>query len=104
MKNGISIFIFPEGTRNKHEEPLLLPFKEGSFKMAEKSGCPIVPVALTNTREIFENHLPFVHPCKVIIEYGTPIHPNELSKEEKKHLGGYTQKMIEEMLLSHKNS
>lgn len=31
IKNGISMCIFPEGTRNKTED-LMLPFKEGSFK------------------------------------------------------------------------
>ena len=80
IKNGISICIFPEGTRNRQEE--MLPFKEGSLKMAEKTGCPIIPMAITNSAEIFENHLPFVRPCHVILEYGTPILPKELSKEE----------------------
>lgn len=42
IKNGISMCIFPEGTRNKSDEQML-PFKEGSFKMAEKTGCPIIP-------------------------------------------------------------
>lgn len=98
LKNGISIFIFPEGTRHTEAQPLVLPFKEGSLKMAEKAGAPIIPVALTNTREIFENHLPYARPCKVIIEYGDPIIINELSKEDKKHLGAYTQHIIEEML------
>ena len=96
IKNGISICIFPEGTRNRQEE--MLPFKEGSLKMAEKTGCPIIPMAITNSAEIFENHLPFVRPCHVILEYGTPILPKELSKEDRKFLGAYTQKKIQEML------
>ena len=54
IKNGISMCIFPEGTRNKVDE--MMPFKEGSLKMAEKTGCLVIPVALTNTAEIFENH------------------------------------------------
>ena len=37
IKRGISICIFPEGTRNSGEELSLLPFKEGSFKIAEKT-------------------------------------------------------------------
>ena len=43
VKNGISMCIFPEGTRNKSEE-LLLPFKEGSLKIAEKTGSQVVQV------------------------------------------------------------
>ena len=59
-KNGISICIFPEGTRNKNKDELeLLPFHEGSFKIASKSGCAIIPMAMNNTAEIFEAHMPF---------------------------------------------
>ena len=101
IKNGISICIFPEGTRNRQEE--MLPFKEGSLKMAEKTGCPIIPMAITNSAEIFENHLPFVRPCHVILEYGTPILPKELSKEDRKFLAAYTQKKIQEMLDKNKD-
>lgn len=101
IKNGISICIFPEGTRNHSD--VMLPFKEGSMKMAEKTNCPIVPMAITNSAEIFENHIPFVRRCHVILEYGKPILPGELSKEEKKFLGAYTQQKIQEMLDKNKS-
>lgn len=97
IKNGISMCIFPEGTRNKSDD-LLLPFKEGSFKMAEKTGCAIIPMAITNSAEIFENHFPFIKSVPVILEYGKPIYPNELDKETKKKLGAHCQGVIEEML------
>lgn len=96
MKDGISMCIFPEGTRN-HETDML-PFKEGSLKMAEKTGYPIIPIAITNSAEIFENHFPKIKPAKVILEYGAPIYPKELSKEERKFMGAYTQNIISEML------
>ena len=101
IKNGISMCIFPEGTRNKTDE--MMAFKEGSLKMAEKTGCLIVPVALTNTAEIFENHMPWIRPCKVVIEYGTPIDPKTLSREEKKHLGALCRDRIQEMLEKNKS-
>lgn len=97
IKNGVSMCIFPEGTRNK-EAKEMLPFKEGSMKMAEKTGCLVIPVALSNTAEIFENHAPWIRSCKVVIEYGTPIDPKTLSREEKKHLGAYCRDRIQEML------
>jgi len=96
IKRGISICIFPEGTRNHSDT--MMPFKEGSLKMAEKTGCPIIPMAITNSAEMFENHIPFIRRCHVILEYGKPILPAELSKEERKFLGAYTQKKIQEML------
>ena len=99
IKNGISICIFPEGTRSKDGQ--MQPFHEGSLKMAAKTGCPIIPMAISNSAQIFENHMPFVRPCKVIVEYGAPVYPKELSKEDQKFLGAYTQKKIEEMLDQH---
>ena len=54
IKNGISMCIFPEGSRSwETEETEMQPFKEGSLKMAEKTGCPIIPMAgLTGNRMI----------------------------------------------------
>jgi 1-acyl-sn-glycerol-3-phosphate acyltransferase len=101
IKGGVSMCIYPEGTRNKTPENGMLPFKEGSFKMAEKTGCPIIPMAVTNTAEIFEKHFPWIRPAHVILEYGEPIYVKELDKEQKKFLGSYTQKIIEQMLEKH---
>lgn len=94
INNGYSIFISPEGTRNQQAE--MLPFKEGSLKMAEKSGCPIIPVTINNTDNIFENHLPWIRSAHVVIEYGKPVYPEELSKEDRKFLGSYVQEIIKE--------
>ncbi|HIR92481.1 MAG TPA: 1-acyl-sn-glycerol-3-phosphate acyltransferase [Candidatus Egerieimonas intestinavium] len=100
MKSGISICIFPEGTRNKGDNELeLLPFHEGSFKLATKSGCPIIPIAMNNTAEIFEAHFPKITKTKVVIEYGAPIYPEQLSRQEQKRLGQYVQGKILEMLV-----
>lgn len=98
IKNGVSMCIFPEGTRNKGDENELLTFKEGSFKMAEKTGCLIIPVALSNSAAIFEEHMPWIRSTKVVVEYGTPIDPKTLTLEEKKHLGAYCREKITEML------
>ena len=101
VKNGISMCIFPEGTRNKTDD-LMLPFKEGSFKIAEKSGCPIIPMAITNSADVLEAHMPRVKKTHVIVEYGKPIYPNKLDKEQKKKIGAYCQNVIAEMLEKNK--
>ena len=98
VKNGISVFIFPEGTRNKGDELSLLPFHAGSFKIAEKSGCPIVPVALNNTINIFEGHLPYIRKTHVVLEYCSPIYMNEMEKEDRKKIDVYCQKIIKDTI------
>lgn len=103
IKQGISVCIFPEGTRNPNPEEGMLAFKEGSLKIAEKSGCPIIPIAISNTHNIFESHIPWIRKCHVIVEYGEPIYIKELDKEQRKFSGAYTQSKIEEMLEKHKS-
>ena len=94
VKNGISIFIYPEGTRNKTDAPLG-EFHKGSFKIAQKSGCPIVPVVINHSDEIFEKHIPFIRRTKVTIEYCKPIVLSELSKEDQKNIDSYVKNIIE---------
>ena len=99
IKNGISMCIFPEGTRSTSTlETDMLPFKEGSLKMAEKTGCPIIPMAMVHTADIFEKHLPAIHSTHVKLMYGKPIYIKDLDKEQRKHLGAYTQSVIRDML------
>ncbi len=98
VKEGISLWIFPEGTRNKVADLPLLPFKEGALKIAEKTGCPVIPVAITGTAAIFEDHFPIVKGGPVTVTFGTPIILQDLPKEDRKFPGSYTQKVIEHML------
>lgn len=99
IRRGVSIWIFPEGTRNRNAELTdLLPFKEGSLKIAEKSGCPVVPVAIKGTADIFEKHIPIIRPSHVTIEFGEPFLIKDLSAEDRKFVGAYTRKKIIDML------
>ena len=93
IKEGISIFIFPEGTRNKGDG--VQEFHAGSFKFAEKTGCKIIPVTQNNTAAIFENQLPFIKKAHTVIEFGKPIDINDLPKEERKKIASYTHDIIE---------
>lgn len=105
VRSGVSIWIFPEGTRCESENPLeLLPFREGSLKIAEKSGCPVIPVAITGTPQIYEKHWPFIRPSNVTIEYGEPIYLKQLPPEDRKRSGAYTRDRIIEMLKAEQES
>ena len=100
VKNGTSVTVFPEGTRNRGEdERQLLPFHEGTFKIATKSGCPIVPVAISHTSRVFEDQFPKVRPTHVILEYGEPIYTKDLDREEQKFLGHRVQEIVQEMVI-----
>jgi 1-acyl-sn-glycerol-3-phosphate acyltransferase len=50
IRSGASIVIFPEGTRSV--DGSLGPFKSGAFLLALKSGCPVIPVAISGTQKI----------------------------------------------------
>lgn len=95
IKEGYSIYIAPEGTRNATDT--LLPFKEGSMKIATKTKAPIVPVCIKHTEEIMENHLPWIRGGHIYIEYGKPIYPDQLEGDDQKYIGAYVQKIIQEM-------
>jgi 1-acyl-sn-glycerol-3-phosphate acyltransferase len=94
VKSGISICIFPEGTRNKTADTFL-PFHEGSLKIAEKGKVPIVPMTIVNSAGVFEDHFPKIKKATVVIEYGEPIYIDILPKEERKNLGSRVQQLIE---------
>lgn len=98
IKNGISICVFPEGTRNEGEELSMLPFRDGAFKIATKTGCAIVPISMNNTAEIFENHIPKVKKTHVVVEYGKPIYPDSLDKDTKRHIGDHVANIIKETI------
>ena len=102
MKMGLSLGLFPEGTRNHGDQ--LLPFKPGGYRMAEKSDSPLIVMALTNVGKIFEeNKCHFLRRRHVIIEFDKPVYPSQLSKEERKAFYDGIPARIQEMLDTHKN-
>ncbi len=101
IKSGISICIFPEGTRSRVPDTFL-EFHDGSFKVAEKTGCPIIPMSINNAGAIFEEHMPKIRKTHVVIEYGKPIYTKELDKEARRHIGTTVQDIIKEMYFKNK--
>ncbi len=95
VKAGISICVFPEGTRNDTAEDFL-PFHGGSLKIAEKGGCAIIPMALNHTDDIFEAHMPWIHKTHIVLEYCPPIYPKDLSREDRKKLSDIVEKVIKD--------
>ena len=94
VKAGMSVFIFPEGTRSRDGK--MTDFKEGSMKIAVKSGCKIVPIAISNTANVWENHFPKLEAAPVVVEILDPINPADYDNKEQKHLGKLCKERIEE--------
>lgn len=92
IKKGISIFLFPEGTRSK--DGRLGEFKDGGFKIATKAKCPIVPVGIQGTADLFENHVPFIKSSKVIVTFGEPIYTDKMERTEAKKLPETVKKQV----------
>lgn len=101
VKSGISVCIFPEGTRSK-EPDTFLPFHEGSFKIAEKGNVPVIPMTIVNSAAVFEDQFPKMKKATVVIEYGKPIYIRELDKETRKSLGTYVSGIISETYFKNK--
>ncbi|MEI6131308.1 MAG: lysophospholipid acyltransferase family protein [Bacillota bacterium] len=78
LKNGISMVVFPEGTRAK--DGVIGDFKPGGFKMAINSEVPIVPVTIDGAFRFFEKG----HKGQVNVRFviGDSIETKGLSREE----------------------
>lgn len=65
LRGGSLVCIFPEGTRNRTEAPLL-PLKYGAVSLAHKTGCVIVPFGTVGTFRIFRKG--------PVVTFGEPFH------------------------------
>jgi 1-acyl-sn-glycerol-3-phosphate acyltransferase len=80
VKRGVSLLIFPEGTRAMSRE--LLPFKKGVFIMAIKAGQPIVPVSISGTRFIQPRGTIRMRPGPIKVVISPPIAPGAFHRKE----------------------
>jgi 1-acyl-sn-glycerol-3-phosphate acyltransferase len=96
IKNGASVVIFPEGTRNRNQN--VQPFKKGGFVLAVDSGVPIVPVILHGTRKIMPKNQILIEPGHVLVEIKKPIESSDYTRETKELLMGKIRNVILESL------
>ena len=80
LKNGTSIFFFPEGTRSL--DGRLLPFKKGAFKLARELNLPILPVTITGSHDILPAKTLNLFPGTMDIIVHPPIQLDASSTEE----------------------
>ena len=73
LKQGGTIGIFPEGTRNKTDQELL-KFRHGAVAIAKKANSPIIPFAIKGEYKLFRKG--------VIIEFGKPVDVSKMEIDE----------------------
>ncbi|EGN92026.1 hypothetical protein SERLA73DRAFT_191660 [Serpula lacrymans var. lacrymans S7.3] len=77
---GMSLWMYPEGTRHSQEEPTLLPFKKGAFHLAVQAGIPITPVVCENYWRIY--HKGCFESSRLKIRVLPPIPTSGLTMED----------------------
>ncbi len=80
LKSGYSMVVFPSGTRSKGKS--IDAFKGGSFKLATKSKCPIVPLTINGTYKLLEENNNRIKSANVELVIHPTIYVDSLTKDE----------------------
>ena len=78
--NNQNLIIFPEGGRTINGK--LKPFKKLLFRTANRAGRPIIPVGLKGVYEMSRKGSIWIHPKKIMLNFGA-----EISADEVKNMG-----------------
>ena len=83
LDENISVFLCPEGTRNRYDDPPLLEFRDGAFRLAILTKTPIAPLTLLNTGEKLSPLRPIEFaPGKIYAVWDKPIHTSNMTLED----------------------
>jgi len=76
LNMGIHMCIYPEGTRNKTDQPLK-SFHDGAFRLSMETGKKIIPAIIRGTKEMLPTNKTFYFwPGKISMQFLQPIDPN----------------------------
>jgi 1-acyl-sn-glycerol-3-phosphate acyltransferase len=79
VKNGWSIMIFPEGGIPDDDNPKMIEFKQGAFRLAKSLKIPIVPISYTNNYKLFSDPTNILGPARPGISH---VHIHEFITTE----------------------
>lgn len=79
LKRGDGLMLFPEGRLGHQEGQLHLPLKRGTVIYALRSGVPIVPVAISGTKNLYFRK-------KLTLRFGEPLHFPQRTRPKRKEL------------------
>ncbi len=93
IARGVSIMIYPEGTRSRTAE--LLPFRKGAFRLAIETQVPVLPIAISGTRHSIRSGSLLFNPADVTVRILEPIDVTGLSEGDVESLRDRVQALIE---------
>jgi 1-acyl-sn-glycerol-3-phosphate acyltransferase len=77
LEDGSSLIVFPEGTRNLEDEPLL-PFRSGLYRLAlARPGVEFVPVWIANLNRVMPKGEAIPVPILCTVTFGVPVRLRE---------------------------
>ena len=86
LQKGMHMCIYPEGTRNRTDEPLK-KFYDGAFKLAVETNTAIIPAIIFNTKKALPVNKTFYFiPYKLRMHFLEPVEPGKLSPEQLKEI------------------
>lgn len=97
LQGGMSMVIFPEGTRSQNGD--MLPFKRGAFMLANEIGLPIVPLSISGSYDIFSRHAKTVSKGKLTLVIHEPISEEERAGKQTKILMQEVHDIIEKGII-----
>jgi 1-acyl-sn-glycerol-3-phosphate acyltransferase len=71
MQQGLSLIVFPEGTRSR--DGRVAPFKGGSFYLALEAGLPVVPISIVGSRHVMLKGRLATYPGRVKLIVHQPV-------------------------------
>ncbi|MBI2376663.1 MAG: 1-acyl-sn-glycerol-3-phosphate acyltransferase [Deltaproteobacteria bacterium] len=92
LRAGLSVMIFPEGTRSPDGN--LLPFKLGAFEMAIRAGAPILPLAIEGTRGCRPKGSLWFGDARAVVKVLDPIPTEGLTLEDAQRLAELAQQRV----------
>ena len=84
IREGMSVAIFPEGSRSP--DGTIQPFKKGGFTLAIKSKVPIVPIAISGSREIMPKEKLTALSGEIRMRIGHPIETGDCFMKDRNSL------------------
>jgi len=92
LKAGEVVALYAEGTRAKAGEAQ--EARAGVVFLAQRTGVPIVPVAISGTEKLFKKRFPWYQRAKVEMTFGTPFLLSELGEVTRSNRDEIAQKVM----------